>query len=172
MRMAYDSYDGSAAYDLSRFEAHEGYAHGQREQQPQLRVVKRAGAAYRPAIAPIKISAVMLAVMAVITLMIYNRVLLTELNDDIATGKKELTILQSENVRLQSELESAMSLDSLEESVAGIMKDMGLAKITQDNVKYIVLADEETAASAEQERSGIAGWIDGMIEQIKAYLGE
>ncbi len=170
--MAYDSYDGSAAYDLSRFETHDGYAREQKEQQPGLRVIKRAGAAYKPAIAPIKLIAIMLAVMSVITLMIYNRVLLTELNDDIATGKRELTILQSENVRLQSELENAMSLDSLEASVAGIMNEMGMTRITQDNVKYVVLAGEETTSSNEGGQSGITGWINGMIEQIKAYLGE
>ncbi len=169
--MAYDGYDGSAAYDLSRFETHESYAVEQQENQPRLRVVKRAGAAYRPAVAPIRIIAIMLAVMAVITLMIYNRVLLTELNDDISTGKKELTILQSENVRLQSELEQAMSLDSLEASIAGIMNEMGMTKITQDNVKYVMLADEEAAAASDREKSGLAGWIDGVVEIVKAYLG-
>jgi len=158
--------NGNAAYDLSRYEATE------QEQQPELRLVKRRQAVKVASVAPIKIIAVMLAVMSVITLMIYNRVLLTELNDDIAKSKRELTILQSENVRLQSEMESVMSLDSIESSIADIMSDMGMARITQENVKYVVLAAENTVVAPEPEATGLKGWINGIIEQIKAYMGE
>ena len=162
------AYDGNAAYDLSVFETHE------REEQhrPELILIKRNRAVARPTVAPIKIIAIMVGVLSVITLMIYNRVLLTELNDSIDDSRNELTILQSENVRLKAELENAMSLDSIESSIADIMNDMGMTRITQENVRYVVLSSEDATVSEDQNDSAVKQWIDGVIEQIKAYKGE
>ena len=162
------AYDGNAAYDLSVFETHE------REEQhrPELILIKRNRAVAKPTVAPIKIIAIMVGVLSVITLMIYNRVLLTELNDSIDDSRNELTILQSENVRLKAELENAMSMDSIESSIADIMNDMGMTRITQENVRYVVLSNEDATVSENQNDSAIKQWIDGVIEQIKAYKGE
>ncbi|MBQ2755928.1 MAG: hypothetical protein IJF27_04585 [Oscillospiraceae bacterium] len=162
------AFDGNAAYDLSVFETHE------REEQhrPELILIKRNRAVAKPSVAPIKIIAIMVGVLSVITLMIYNRVLLTELNDSIDDSKNELTILQSENVRLKAELENSMSLDSIESSIADIMNDMGMTRITQENVRYVVLSSEDATVSENQNDSAIKQWIDGVIEQIKAYKGE
>ena len=162
------AYDGNAAYDLSVFETHE------REDQhrPELILIKRNRAVARPTVAPIKIIAIMVGVLSVITLMIYNRVLLTELNDSIDDSRNELTILQSENVRLKAELENAMSLDSIESSIADIMNDMGMTRITQENVRYVVLSSEDATVSEERNDSAVKQWIDGVIGQIKAYKGE
>jgi len=166
------AFDGNAAYDLSRFEARQEQEQQQQQQQPELRLIKRNRAAAAPAVAPIKIIAIMMAVMSVVTLMIYNRVLLTELNDEIDDSKSELTILQSENVRLQAEIEDAMSLDSLEASIADMMNDMGMALITQDHVRYVVISMEDATVTEDAERSGLMKWIDGVIEQIKSYMGD
>jgi len=110
--------NSGAAYDLSRFEAKRSV----QQKKPQLKAVK--GKKKKVAIVS-KVSPALAAITAVVTVficayMIYTHVLITETTAAITRVNKEITTLQSEQVRLDSELDAIMSRGNIEEKALAL----------------------------------------------------
>ena len=107
-------------------------------------------------------------VIGITSLMIVNRVALTEIGEEINAANEDLQILQSENTRLNVELEEKMSLDNIEEKA---VNELGLTKMNNYQVQYLNLTQEDKIELTNPKSSGnifdtIAGWFD----KIKEYL--
>ena len=108
----------STAYDLSKFER-------KQEKKPQIRVIKGKKAQRVNRVAMVKIFFAAVIVIGITSLMIVNRVALIEIGEEINAANEDLQILQSENTRLNVELEEKMSLDNIEEKA---VNELGLTK--------------------------------------------
>lgn len=108
---------------------------------------------------PVKIIAVaVLALMMGFTLL-YSRVVITELNSQIAEKQAELETLKAENVRMQTELEGRMSLTEIENTAVG---EYGMVKPDNSQVSYVQLEQENKLEAAEKE--------ENIFEKIVNYV--
>ncbi len=111
--------NSGVAYDLSRFETKRK---PDTKSAPKLKVVK--GKAKKPAVLS-KVSPALLTITAIVSVficayMIYTRVMITETTAAITRVNKEITTLQSEQVRLDSELDAIMSRGNIEEKALAL----------------------------------------------------
>ncbi len=135
------------AYDLERFE----------EYQPKIEkspVKKRTVSPTHP----VRILFLAILSLAVVSTVLYSRVMIAELNQQINEVTEELDVLQSESVRMQSELESRMSLSAVEEAA---MSEYGMVKPDNSQVTYVNLNREN---KIEQDDENV-----GLISQIIAF---
>ena len=92
--------NGNAAYDLSRFE--------EKQKKPSMQVIPpkkplRKGTVL--GMKPAKAITMLLIVGVLASVLIYNRVLIIEANEEIRQANSQMTILESEGTRLDMELE-------------------------------------------------------------------
>lgn len=159
------AYDHSAAYDLSQFETRP-----QVEKQPQkLTVVKTKPSArhHLSVMQKLKVAFCAIALVSVLSFILYNRVVLTELSDQIAKYSNQQTVLLSENVRLQSELEGQVSLKNLEEYVS---RNFGMGKMEAYQVQYINLAQNDRIVVENTSSNGLADQIKAVFSSVMEYL--
>lgn len=88
---------------------------------------------------------------------IYNTV--TSLN-------KQLNLVESENVRLQSELESKMSSKNVEDYAENVL---GMTKMDSSQIKYIKTQTDDIVNIPEQEK-GFFAKIKGFFEDCVEYF--
>lgn len=151
----------STAYDLSKFER-------KQEKKPQIRVIKGKKAQRVNRMAMVKIFFAAVIVIGITSLMIVNRVALTEIGEEINAANEDLQILQSENTRLNVELEEKMSLDNIEEKA---VNELGLTKMNNYQVQYLNLTQEDKIELTNPKSSGnIFDTIAGLFDKIKEYL--
>ncbi len=147
----------SEAYDLSLFET-----------QPRLRAVKsaeetakiQAKKEHREQQARL-VSGFVIAVLVVLAfaMMIVSRVQLTEINDQIAAGREELAILQSETSRLTNELSAKTSA----ESVDAFATAHGMEKIESHQIEYITVDGGDKINVSDPAPDGIFETIGALI---------
>ncbi len=157
----------NAAYDLSNFDKKTAEETEKDIKVRTLRVIKNKRRVR--AVAPYKIILAVAAVLAVTTLMIYNRVTIMELNAEINDYKSRIVALDSEYVRLSAQIEAGGSMKSLEQSAAD---SLGLTKIDASQVEYVNLAG---ADKIEVARVGggftMAKWWEEFISFLEEYIG-
>ena len=154
-----------AAYDLSAF------APRPEEKKTQLKVVRSKSRAFAGAFAP-RIVFAFLLVMILASLMVYNRVSLNELTSEISALNNQLTILESENLRYTSLLESSASL----RAIAQQAEEMGMVRLDQYRSIHIYLHDGDQVilfgdnASYEHEHGGFFDAIAAIISSAREYI--
>ena len=154
-----------AAYDLSTF------APRPEEKKTQLKVVRTRSQAFASAFAPRVVFAFIL-VMTLASLMVYNRVSLNELSSDINALNNQLAILESENLRYASLLETSVSL----RAIAQQAEEMGMVRLDQYRTVHIYLHDGDQVilfggdAPYEHERSGFFDAIGAIISSAREYI--
>ena len=160
---------GSEAYDLSLFE--ERPARSLKVVKPSKKAVKeqrrhRRIQAFVNGAVTILVAVV---VCAVVGIMIYDRVQITEINDQILQKQEELGILESEEIRLSNELASQTSA----EQVDAYASENGMQKIDSYQLHYITVdaGDRlEVADDGEQDFfESIAAGIGNFFNWV-AYL--
>ena len=131
------------AYNLENFVAKTAEQHDKELKSRSLRIIKNRRQA--KAVAPVKVILTAALVVAVCVVMIYSQVVLTELTSEVGFYENQLTELNTEYVRLQSELEATTSIKTLEEAAE---TKLGLTKIDSSQVEYVNLtgADEINVA--------------------------
>lgn len=154
------------AYNLSAFNAKPMEEVDRDIKVRTLRLIKSKRQA--KTVAPIKVILIVLAFLVVTVLMILSRVMIMELNAQISEKHQEITILDSEYVRLSAELEASTSMKSLESSA---IDELGLTKIDGSQVEYMNLAGNDKIEVAHVG-SGfiIAQWWESLINAIKEYI--
>ncbi|MBE6757040.1 MAG: hypothetical protein E7552_00625 [Ruminococcaceae bacterium] len=151
---------GTEAYDLSLFE----------ERPARLKVVKpskkvqkaqRRAARVQSVVNVAVALLVTTAVCAVVALMIFDRVQITEINDEIIQKQETLDILESETIRLSNELAAQTSAEQVDSYAAA----NGMQKIDNYQLQYITVeAGDKLEVTNNGER--------GFFETVAAGIGD
>lgn len=83
-------------------------------------------------------------------LLIYGKVQVSALYTQIADEKASVDILQSENVRMQTEIEANMSLKNVENYAEDIL---GLKKLDKSQITYIQIQNQDLVEVVETEQN-------------------
>ncbi|MBP0990288.1 MAG: hypothetical protein J5874_03830 [Oscillospiraceae bacterium] len=158
------AYIDNAAYDLSVYDPQKEQ---QREESVELRVVNRKNVAQ---IAPIKtIFMIALALSVTITL-IYSKVELAEISDEVTSRKSDLAKLSEEKKVLEMRLENEMTIQNIEKEAEAL----GMVKISKDRIKYIEVESDDTVEDTIESEEGSGTVLDrikGIISRIMEYIG-
>lgn len=146
------------AYDLSAFEQSTA-----KSAQPKIRKVE--GKRRVLSVLTPRTACVFLFVMALASLMIYNRVHLNELTREINERGGQLAILESESVRYASMIESTASLRVIAEQA----EQMGMVRLDHSRTVHVYLGDgEQITLFAQPERGGA---LEGLAAAISSIVG-
>lgn len=97
---------------------------------------------------------------------IYTKVEVNEIYNEIASTKKEIELLTSENVRMQSELEAKMSMKNVEDYAENML---GLTKLSKSQIVYMeVQADSVVEVAPENESIFIT--IRDKVNNLLEYI--
>lgn len=157
---------GSEAYDLSLFE--ERPAPKLREIKPSAKAIKeqrrrnRMQTVINTAVTILTVT----AICAVVGLLIFNRVQITEVNDQIISQQKELEVLDSEMVRLSNELASRMSA----QQVDAYATQNGMQKIDSYQLKYITVDAGDRLDVAEDGKMDFFESVSAGISDFFRYV--
>jgi hypothetical protein len=83
-------------------------------------------------------------------LLIYGKVQVSTLYTQIADEKDTVDLLQSENVRMQTEIESNMSLKNVETYAEDVL---GLKKLDKSQITYIQIQNEDLVEVVETDQN-------------------
>ncbi|MFA9380385.1 MAG: hypothetical protein ACERKO_04925 [Acetanaerobacterium sp.] len=136
------------AYDLSLFENRERKTKAVRKELPKA--LPQSG--FRTTVVLIGRLVIGVIVGLIVCSCIYSRVVLSETVDQISRAKDTLTKLQSEQTRLNMELDSKISIKSIEAYATGTL---GLGRVDKYQVSYITLAGDdriETMGASEKQK--------------------
>lgn len=81
---------------------------------------------------------------------LFNQIAITELTNEVSERTSELEQLENEYRMLSAELESSVALSNIE---TVITRDLGMAKLSEDQITYINLSDGDVRTTP-QENSG------------------
>lgn len=156
--------DQNAAYDLSRFE--------EKAKEPKISVVKTPQNKPKKKPHTMRIVSLAMVVTLIMTAFIYSQMMLNELTSTIYEANKDLSVLRSENTRLNMELESKTSLKNAEEIATA---QLGLSKMQRSQTEYVQLTQGDKVEVAKQQSSfpgldGIINWFQSLFGKIKEYL--
>ena len=161
---------GTEAYDLSLFEERptrlEVVKPGKKQQKANRRAMRIQSI--------INVAVTLLvttAVCAVVGVMIFDRVQITEINDEIIQKQETLDILESETIRLSNELATQTSA----EQVDAYATANGMQKIDNYQLKYITVEAGDKLEVADEGEEGffetVAAGIGNFFHWVK-YLFE
>ncbi len=171
----------SNAYDLRLFESTAAPRRAPNrapERRPKPKIVKRPAptaaqlraqqrAAFRQSVKVLSLSALVLVLFAA---RLYGSARLDEVNHQVADLEDQLSIVSSENTRLNMELKSRVSLERVEEYATNVL---GMVKQGNYQIEYVDLAEADgvVVADGEQTVDG-SDQTDGssLFEKLKAYL--
>ncbi len=138
------------AYDLERFE----------NRTPVI--TKVSAGKEKKTLKPFKVVAVALLFVAMTSTIPYGRLVINELNMQYNAANAQLNELKSEGVRMQSELESKISLKTVE-NIA--VSEYGMVKPDSTQVGYIKLNDENKIETTSHQES-ITARVADLVENI------
>ena len=100
-----------------------------------------------------RIAALRAGVIAIVALLIlgsliYSRVMLTNYQSELADQKAALKTEQSENVRLQMQFNSLMSMDKIEEYA---QTKLGMVKRESYQVRYFDMSEDDNTETAQKD---------------------
>lgn len=144
------------AYDLERFEAK---TPGQ-VPDPKPRLTVRS----EKTIHPVKIIVMAVMVLALAFTLLYSRVILNELDQEILATTEQLNVLQAESVRMQTDLEGKMSLKAIETAA---IQEYGMVKPDSSQVEYIQLQKVSKIEAAVREQT----FMEKLMEYLENLLG-
>ena len=124
--------NNTVAYDFSRFEERPRNAHLQEVNKPRKQKVM--GFSFK------SLLIVGIIITAITFLMIYNRVVLTELTAEVENANQTLSALENENVRLQMQIDRKMSINNVEEYA---VEKLNMGKVEQYQIKTVSISQDE-----------------------------
>ncbi|MBQ2900062.1 MAG: cell division protein FtsL [Oscillospiraceae bacterium] len=154
------------AYNLETFAPKTAEQHDKELKTRSLRIIKNRRKA--KVIAPVKIILGGALALVISVIMIYSQVVLTELTSEVSFYENQITELNTEYVRLQSELEATTSIKTLEEAAE---TKLGLAKIDSSQVEYVSLTGtDEISVAHTGGKYLLKQYWDNFLEFIAEYL--
>lgn len=159
-------YNTSYAYDLSDFEDEAR----QKTTSPELKVVKNRHRITSSILSPGVICAFVI-IITLISLMVYNQVQLNILTSEMNELATELETLQSDNVKMNSMLESTISMQKLKE----LATELGMQKRDEYQTERIYLYQEDKIERSETPAQSTGGQVaklavTTLFSRFKEYL--
>ena len=158
-------YNSNVAYDLSRFDTeYQAQIKPKKESAPEIKVHEKAAARNGNWFKMLIVTAC--ATFFAIALLI-SKATISELATKINEQEAQLAYAQSENVRLQANLDNMVTLNKVDQSA---VNELGLQKTQKTQVRYIEGSTETLSEVAEVENNffvSINEWFNGILE----YLG-
>lgn len=127
----------STARVLEEYESSRDYRVASRETTPALQV--REGKRRGSEISPLRLLFCCVMLVALLSLAIYNNIVMVELGDQLSDAKARLDALQSEAVQLKSKLENQSSVQNIESYAT---ESLGMGKVEKYQITYLNLAGE------------------------------
>ena len=127
----------SAARVLEDYEYSREYRGVRREQAPRLEV--KEGKRPDTGVSPVRLLLCVILLVALISLAIYNNIIMVELGDQLSDAKAQLEVLQSEAVALRSKMESQSSTQNVENYDSATL---GMGKADKYQITYMNLGGE------------------------------
>lgn len=134
----------NTAYDLSLFEKKK------KEQIVKLEPQKAPRPKPQRRIGALRVMALAVLIVGVLSLALFSRAQLTELSTAIAAAEKESTAAQSEAQRLQLQMDAGVTLKKVEEVATA---KLGLVKQGEYQVNYVTLTSGNTVEVTEEDNS-------------------
>ncbi len=114
---------------------------------------------------------VMILVVSVCFLMlsgvIYSNVQHLQISRQITAMQKELSDLQSENIRMQSEIAGKTSNKNIQEYVENVL---GMRTIDASQIEYVQIQTADVVEIPEAEQNlyvKVKQWFDGIVEYLR-----
>lgn len=149
------------AYDLELFQPRESRLVALKNDAKTTKETKRR--ARRQSLANLVVYlALALVALGLVGYFITCNVRLTEMNKTLADGQAQLNALQSEQVRLKSELAGLTSAERINQYA----QEHGLLPVDSNQIYYITANDEDQVSLAEQQE----GWFAKAWEAIVNFL--
>ncbi len=104
--------------------------------------------------------------MGLLGAVIYGRVQTNEIYGEIARETKEYELVQSENVRMHSDLEAKVAIKSVEEYAE---QELGLQQLDQSQIEYIQLQTDDSVEIPDEEKNLFVR-IKDKFESFMEYL--
>lgn len=149
----------SAAYDLSMFDTRSTPVVAL-EPNKKAKYAKKKRSRAQSVLNGIVTAALVSICLAAVLFFIVGRVKLTEMNSVINDLDEQLSILQSENVRLNGELCGIASADKIEEYA----KKNGLKKVEANQIEYFTIEDGDRIEKTSK--------TEGFLSSIGILSGE
>ena len=151
----------SQAYDLSRYEPKVA-------EQPKVRVIKRAQPVKSVyGVRPITLVMAAMIVVSITALLLYNNAMIAEISAEITSATTELELLETENARLNRELDAKMSNEVIAETA---VNELGLSKLENYQVAYVNLSSQDVVTAKNSGGTSIFAIIGQIITKIQEYL--
>ncbi len=131
----------------------------ERERNISVKNIDQRGAA-------VKVFFIAVSTLFLLCCFIYAKVEVNEVYNDIALEKKNIELLKSENVRLQSEVEAKMSMKNIEDYAENVL---GLEKLEKSQTVYMEVQSDSVIEVVEEETNLfviIRDELDSMLEYI------
>lgn len=152
----------NTAYDLSRFEPSKEI---DRKPKPQIKKVARKK--YSRTINPMRAIALLICIVSATAIILYTRAQITEVNSKINGITDEYAIAESEEIRLQMELEQMMSLQQISEYVK---TNCGMVEAGKGHVKAFTLPQENRIEIKKDENLDFFQSIENFFSKVKEYI--
>lgn len=136
------------------------------KQPPELHVVENRDAAAKSAIKSFLLVGTLLAVICCSIL--YNRMTLTELTSQIEDTERQLAVLQNENRLMKVELESKISLRTVQEIAEN---ELGMSPAENYQIQYIDLGVGDHVMLAKAPQLKLADYIKMAYHFVLEYIG-
>ncbi len=100
----------------------------------------------------IKILVIAIAFLLFMSAMIYSRVQLDEINREISSVENKIELAQSDQIRLNNELNAMVSINNVEDFAAN---QLGMVKIQDYQVVYVDLSTQDSVVVVDGEQTGL-----------------
>ncbi len=100
----------------------------------------------------VKISIIAIVFLLFMSAMIYSRVQLDEVNREISSVENKIELAQSDQIRLNNELNAMVSINNVEDFAAN---QLGMIKIQDYQVVYVDLSTQDSIVVVNGEQAGL-----------------
>lgn len=152
---------GNLAYDLSKYENAVEKPHQEVKTKIKVQRAKAETVGSAPKVILLTIVAGLL-----LGLVIYGKVQNAAIHTDIANQNKYVDTLRSENVRMQTEIESKSALKSVEDYATNIL---GMQKLDKSQIEYLSLENGNVVDIPDQSENFFVKIKNG-FEDFVEYL--
>ncbi len=148
------------AYDFELFE---------QKKEPQIRALPEKKPVNKPKPKAKPVRAVFACTLTLIAIffVLYNRALLTEVNDDIYQTENAIEQIQNENDTLRIKLESLVSMENIEEYAT---QELGFTKINANQMQYITLSTDDKIEATPEQKGAWTSFFDSIGEFFSGLL--
>ena len=149
------TYQSSSAYQFELFEEKKQYT------QPQIKVIRnRKLERARQRAAMLRTVAAVAVFFVGIVSILFQQISLTEMTNQVSQKSSQLEQLENQHRMLSAELESSVALSNIETIIT---RDLGMAKLGEDQVTYMNLTEGDTLERPQESH----GFFSKILSSIR-----